>query len=654
MNIIGSKKIIALMISLMAVILQSVMAQTATRPDQPGADANKRIIAPLQFDPLRSFAAYAKWRSDLTPDQARIGFEMLNSGGDHASALTLIRQTRDSVDFLVMKDFQVFQNDTATPLSIAAAAGNPEIVAALLSKGIPVDSVHTVGGHKGDTALSLAVNGASSAYRYYKSAASQNNYLETIKILLEAGADIEAKESEHGFTPLSIAIWHSPFVPADPADTEYYLAIVKMLLDHGANPAAVPSHFLSGNDDVALLLLNHTPSEKRDYSVLLANAAVNHKSAEVKQLLAQGANPNALMPGRSGPVISYADAESVMVLLKAGANPNACSEEISPGKCRVGGQPLIFWAPRNAELLHVLISNGANPNTEDAQGQTVLGYTLTYKIGTDYTKICIGTPGNATCMNAPGEKIDRAAAVSILLHAGADPNKRSRGVLPLELADDSDHGIINMLLDEGARMESVTIEGVRVGPISQAIISRKNFLAGEMLRRAGTTLPDDERWALFSAAATNNLELAKSLVQHGMNVNVKGPLGETALHYAAQERNEAMARLLLALGANANVQTERMPLLVPPEINNVIVPRPRASMMLKAKIYNALRLELPNLPDGNMTPLMLAVGSRNVGTIKVLLAGGAKTEIKSQQGLTALDIAKSMGDQEVESLLTNP
>lgn len=57
-------------------------------------------------------------------------------------------------------------------------------------------------------------------------------------------------------------------------------------------------------------------------------------------------------------------------------------------------------------------------------------------------------------------------------------------------------------------------------------------------------------------------------------------------------------------------------------------------------------------PTG-MTPLMKAVGSRNVDAVRTLLDARADVDQKSNSGLTALGIAKSIGDKDITAFLSS-
>lgn len=59
-----------------------------------------------------------------------------------------------------------------------------------------------------------------------------------------------------------------------------------------------------------------------------------------------------------------------------------------------------------------------------------------------------------------------------------------------------------------------------------------------------------------SAAASNNSELVKMLLQEGANPDAQQHGGFTALHAAAQHNNKEMAKALLEGGANVSLRTD--------------------------------------------------------------------------------------------------
>ncbi len=621
---------------------QIVLAQPV---DGALAPAQPAQIVPRK-DGLTSMAAYAEKHKGLTADQFRIGYELCGGLGpyrpdcpqkaDRALLLKLIKQTRDSLNF---GDFM------GTPLTVAAKRGDAEIVTAIMAKGISLNMPNAAV-RQIDVALEEAVFGltvsVSSIHPPFWG--PPEGYLETIHLLLNAGAS--PQKNQQGSAPLGNALGMGT---PDAASKKIRLEVVQLLLDHGADPNALSVAVYLSDDPVLNLLMAHGLELKKSQSTELLVAAVQYQNhAMVKMALAKGADPD-VRPDGNGALITVADEESVKLLLAAGANPKVCKLEAAPGMCAPYGQPMIFMFPKNPELLRLMIANGANPDGVDAQGNTVLGNALAR--GTIVCPILDGRP--QPCLDdAP----QRAAAAITLLKAGADPNKRSQGKLPLMQVQDSDHEVITLLLDKGAHMESAS-----VGPVSMAMATKRPFLAGELLRRSHGKLGSDEKWALFLAARDGNVAVAEGLAQHGANLDAQAPFGETALHYAAARGDATVVKRLLSLGANPNLQTEAIAFSRTEEsLNPLVIAAAYARMKMhmgKEQEYRSAGLEPLEFRDqvefryGNVTPLMLAAASGNVEAARALLDGGAKATLKSESGYTAQDTAQNMRNSQMVQLL---
>lgn len=110
----------------------------------------------------------------------------------------------------------------------------------------------------------------------------------------------------------------------------------------------------------------------------------------------------------------------------------------------------------------------------------------------------------------------------------------------------------------------------------------------------------DGETALMMAALTNKMDVAKTLIDRGAEVNRPG---WTALHYAATNGHIAMLRMLLEQSAYIDAEA----------------------------------------PNGN-TPLMMAARYSSPRAVKLLLEEGADPNVKNYAGQTALDLAKHNND----------
>lgn len=109
---------------------------------------------------------------------------------------------------------------------------------------------------------------------------------------------------------------------------------------------------------------------------------------------------------------------------------------------------------------------------------------------------------------------------------------------------------------------------------------------------------------LMLASFYGNVPVVKLLLAREVEVNRPG---WTALHYAAINGSSEIVKLLL--DASAYVDAES--------------------------------------PDDKMTPVMLAAMRGRVAAVAVLRDGGADLSLKNKEGLTALDLARRYGQEEV-------
>jgi hypothetical protein len=131
---------------------------------------------------------------------------------------------------------------------------------------------------------------------------------------------------------------------------------------------------------------------------------------------------------------------------------------------------------------------------------------------------------------------------------------------------------------------------------------------------ADINAPIDENGvtALIGAAANEDPQLVKKLLDYGAKVDVVTSKGSTALFQSVGKGNIDITKILLDHGANINIQA--------------------------------------NNTAANVTPLMIAVYTKNKDMVKLLLDRGANRDLKAANGLTALDYAKKIGATEVVNL----
>lgn len=370
------------------------------------------------------------------------------------SAVNKEKELVDVVRLLLDKGARVNQPDVhRTALMLAADRGHVETIKLLLAKGADVNAIV-----KDDiTALAIAV---------------QDNNAAVVRLLVAGGANTRAENL------LDLAAG-APWVTDEDENPypERTSEILQLLLDKGAN----------------------AKSPDGDRALLVANSL-----EKVKLLLARGANPNTTGSHGSTPLMVAADRgdnQIVEALLSAGADANAQDSEgdtallalLDAGDRRrkrnvedypvlvrallrsknlnvnaqnKKGETALMRAVRlgNVESVRLLLSAGANTYAADKVGDTA--YVLAYENGnTEIEKLLTTaaaqkkTPAalNAFLVAAIAKK--DAAKVKDLLDQGADPNYRHpigldhpaiTTIVLMDAAKVGDVAIVQMLLDKGA------------------------------------------------------------------------------------------------------------------------------------------------------------------------------------------------------------
>jgi ankyrin repeat protein len=214
--------------------------------------------------------------------------------------------------------------------------------------------------------------------------------------------------------------------------------------------------------------------------------------------------------------------------------------------------------------------------------------------------------------------------VRLLVSKGADVNAHSKqNQTPLLIAASHDGAseIVRLLLDKGADA------------------SARGFM---------NTTP------LLSATYANDAAIVKMLLQKGVDVNAKDATGQTPLMSAASYGNVEVTRMLLAKGADVNAVSVAEGL----QMKNGLIALGSFTPLLLSVAYGGPE-EVKMLLDAGakvnvqdvrgMTPLMLAIATdyADARVVKLLLAKGADTAIKSKSGETAADWARKFSNPQI-------
>jgi ankyrin repeat protein len=205
--------------------------------------------------------------------------------------------------------------------------------------------------------------------------AARQGAIESAKVLLDAGADINMAEPDYGFTPLLEAIYND----------HYDLAA--MLVDHKAD-LSVGALFLA------------VEMRNLDYQGNRPRKPVTDKLNElgfIEYLLGHGADPNAvmkakippraaqnrtIMPNGNTPFIRAArsaDVETMRLLIAHGADPNKASDDHMTPIIAAGiGMGVRFQGgedapePQFVEAMKLMVEHGADVNAANDRGDTAM------------------------------------------------------------------------------------------------------------------------------------------------------------------------------------------------------------------------------------------------------------------------------------------
>ncbi|GIW52076.1 MAG: hypothetical protein KatS3mg081_1431 [Gemmatimonadales bacterium] len=414
-----------------------------------------------------------------------------------------------------------------SPVADAAQRGDLETVRALLQEGADVNAPQ----NDGMTALHWA--------------ALQGN-VPMVRLLIYAGANLEATTRLGGYTPLHLA------------SQKGAAEALRVLLEAGSNVHAVTTtgaqaiHFaaLAGNPDALKVLLSHgaDPNAKESYAdrTPLMFAAAYNRVAAIQVLLAAGADLSAATR-----VVDYAarakedDAlrrqrERLMAARYEGSRQSA-RERRTPPPPQVPPQP-----PDEPD-------RPTEPRPDSQARRPAAPEPLSYE---DW----VGKQGGMAALHYAARE-GRLEAVRLLLDAGADIDQVTLGdhSTPLLVAIINGHYDLAMyLLSRGADPNIASEDGV--APLFAAINcewSLRTWYPQPTAYQQQKTTYLELMEALLKAGADPNARLKTHLWYAAYNAGRMGVdySGATAFWRAAYALDVAAMRLLVKYGADPNIPT---------------------------------------------------------------------------------------------------
>ncbi len=486
--------------------------------------------------------------------------------------------------------------EESTALMGAAVKGHYELAHLLIGLGAKVNARN----NDAETALSMAVK-----YGQYKAA----------KVLLKGGADpnlansLPANVSNSGYTALMYAATSG--VTKEPVD---WAAMAQLLSANGANPDLTSNHGdaalhlarINNNAEVVAALRKAGAKDDKvyvglNYDETLLKAAKLGDYLKVKQVLANGANPN------------FSDKNGVTPLLAAAHTGSSATL-----KMLLAANVEVNFVPSG--LRQFALSKSHAP--------------------LDERELMEAASRGETALNAAVRQGHVAEAHYMLSHGAKIDLANRHGEAPLFVAVAAGNlEMVTMLLERGANPNSVEQD------------NRRNRLA--LAKHAM-----GKNSVLITAVQKGYLDVAKLLVEAGADVDYRGFMAKTAGYVAIENGRRKQLGYLLDQKADVNIASlaGMSPLMEAAKLGN----RHLVADLLGGGA-NVNSIERPELgyaretqggSSSGMTALMFAARGGHDDVVDQLLQAGAEIKIHNSNGEDARAIASAAGYDDIVEMLS--
>ncbi|KAM0264307.1 hypothetical protein ACHAQJ_000797 [Trichoderma viride] len=393
-----------------------------------------------------------------------------------------------------------------------------------------------------------------------------NGHQAVIQLLVEKGADINAKDS-FGRTALFIAARKCRY------------AIARLLIEKGADinakddegrtalwAAAIYKHeaiielFIEKGADI-------NAKDNQAQTVLWVTSTFKHR-AIIELLAAKGADMNAKDNNGQTALFEasrHGEHDIMKLLIQKGADINAKDNN---------GRTALWIASKcgHKAVIGLLVENGIDINAKDDHNQTVLLDAI-WRENEDIAGVLIEKGADINIKNRNGHtalwvafEYQQWAIMQLFINKGADINTRDNGgkiVLsfilqnwwPTPMIQD----ISRLLIEKGADINAK--DNHMRTPLLEAVW-RLHKPTMELLVEKGADInaTDDNRWTpLLEACWHRNMDVIEFLVEKGADINAKGSDGRTALLLILHSEprysmTKSIARFLIEKGADIHAK----------------------------------------------------------------------------------------------------
>ena len=490
----------------------------------------------------------------------------------------------DIARFLVERGATMFTRDNNgwTPFHTASNCGHLHIVTFFLECGVDVN----IRSGEGETSLYLA---------------SGSGKLDVVRFLIEQGTDIHIK-TKFGWNPVHIA------------SKNRHLDVLRILIDAG-----IPTDIRNG--------AQMTP---------LALAASFKGAVEIGRfLIERGADINARGDGGRVPLhfaSGYGHHDMVQLLLDHGANPNIQEDALwSP----------LHQASANGHLkiAELLVLRGASIDVFNDKQETPL-YQAVQNGEVAIARLLIDRGANLRTVDSNGWTLLHVASysghlvvVKLLLRQGAEVDVLdAANKTAVELASDNGKAEVAKFIAEYKTDPSIRIN-LRSTTLDTAQVGTNQYAT------------DEEMGSLHAAAEEGNVDLVKSLLERGADINDRDAYGGTPLYRAAAQGNVEVVDLLIEQGAEVDSPNNQgwTPLHIASQPGHL-----EAARVLIDHDANVNARQ-----QNHWTPIHFSAINDHLELVKLLLECGADVHAINDQGETSYQILlrRARGNREMADYL---
>lgn len=548
----------------------------------------------------------------------------------------------------------------------------------------------------------LAAQDASGHSLLHQAARTRTNAVKLVELLIAKGADVNAK-SAGGDTPLHLACYsdvatlliakgadvnakdRSGYTPLHAAAAANHLEVAELLILKGADVNAksgggftlLDDAVIMGHTDMVRLLIDKGADVNVNTRVgtPLYLAVMGGHTDIVELLITKGADINAKHNNGWTPLRlaeSKGHIQSVELLRKHGAKEDS---SVGQSDARPATSLQRAVTSGNIDQVKSLISQGADVNAKNEQGQTLL-HLACQRGNTETAKLLINGGANLNAKNDRGQtpfdvaciQGHKAAAEYLLEKGAAINNVTHEGGTPLVLAAYAGHrDIVEWLVSKGCDMEHRNIWGNT--PVSEAAYCGKLDVAQLLLEKGARV--DEENYyedtPLHRAILSGHIPTVQLLLDHGAKLK-RGRLGFTPVGLAMLENQSEMLKFLIdkkseyspahLAAFRGDVEAIKDSLARGGDIN---AQDPSGLTLLACAICSGQIRVVEfllssgadiNLVDGShFTALQWATARRRPKIVALLLEKNADVGIRDDHGYTALHWAAMKGSVEIVQML---